>query len=197
MIAKHEIRLYACKHQLIYMFLLFCITTPVAVSGWLVVTSPTDGSSLMGPIFGALLLCVCGLSALNALTWLANWAAFQQPILMFSDAGVTYAPPHMPWRAFTIPWDDVTGMTILTHPYWDTNHLLVLARHPARYVSERRQRMSDWWDPSLRGAVIAVSTHWLDGDISTEHWTKLLDEVETTFAPEIARYNIQIHKVED
>lgn len=166
---------------------------------WLFLQNPLDVAT-SGPWYrasGVFFLIVFGLPAFDELAALCCHVALHQPVIRFSDAGVSYAPPSLPWRGFTIPWDDLGAIAILTHPYWETNHLVIQARHPARYVSPRRQRMTAWWNPKIGGAVIAISTHRLASDTSTEAWMMRLDEIERAFAPEIARSHIAVRRFEE
>lgn len=167
--------------------------------GWLFLQNPLDVTA-RGPWYratSAFFLILFGLPALDALAAIFFHLMLHRPIIRFSDAGVSYSPPSMPWRGFTIRWDDVGTITILTHPYWETEHLVIQARHPHRYVSARRQRMTAWWNPETGGAVIAIATHRLAADTSTGAWMRRVKDIERAFAPEIERYHIEVHRFEE
>lgn len=178
---------------------LLLATAPFAALGWLCLQAPL-GVAMEGLwfwAFGAFYFIVFSLPALDALAAIFFHVMLHQPIIRFSDAGVSYSPPQLPWRGFTIPWDDLGAIVILTHPYWETEHLVIQARHPHRYVSARRERMTAWWNPATGGAVIAIATHRLAGGVSTEVWMRRVKEIERAFAPEIARYHIEVHQFEE
>ncbi len=178
---------------------LLIATAPVAALGWLFLQAPMSlPFSVLGyRLYGAFWLIVFGLPALDALAAIFFHLMLHRPVLRFSDAGVSYSPPQLPWRGFTIPWDDLGAIVILTHPYWETEHLVIQARHPHRYVSARRERLTAWWNPATGGAVIAIATHRLAGGASTEVWMRRVKEIERAFAPEIARYHIEVHQFEE
>jgi hypothetical protein len=166
---------------------------------WLFLQNPLDVAA-RGPWYratSAFFLIIFGLPALDALAAIFFHAMLHRPILRFSDAGVSYSPPSMPWRGFTIPWNDLGAIVILTHPYWETEHLVIQARRPHRYVSARRERMAAWWNPATGSAVIAIATHWLAGGTSTDVWMRRVKEIEHAFAPEIERYHIEVHQFEE
>ena len=117
-------------------------------------------------------------------------------MIEMDESGVTYRALIAPWRSITIPWDDVSRLGFFR---WGGGRgcgavamrtvFYVHTRHPAHYASGLQRWLSAWWNPELGAATIAIPLERLD--LSALHTYKaFLDAIKTTFAPEIAEYNV-------
>ena len=151
-------------------------------------------SSLKVDILGVLCLLTFGITTLDSLVKLVFWRLFQQPILTMNTTGITYSSPRMPWHSIVVPWDDVTRMSVFRQragPYARTA-FLVHTKHPLRYISPIRQRVTAWWNPALQGATISISLASLDIGITRAQRRPTLERIKKTFAREIIQHDITV-----
>lgn len=192
MVPQREIRYYASIPKIILLLFIMAGLTFIGWNG--LVTGYNAYISWM-------LLSVGGLGALVALLWLLFTVALRQPILRINDAGLTSSPPLKPWLQRFIPWDDVgrIGINAQQLSKRTTNYYFVVeARRPDRYTAPASWlgRLSVRVYPTLAGVEMTVLLNWLFLRASRTRRAQLLERIKTTFAPEIAQYDIWLDETE-
>jgi hypothetical protein len=192
---RREIRYYASIPKIT--LLLLCFGSVTLASGWALESGYNSAGFWV-------LLVAFGLITLVPLTWLVLVAVFRQPILRVNGDGMIYSAPIKPWSHTVVRWEDVERIGIakqglssgrmyhLTYYY-----LIVEVGDPERFVSTGLMSLNAAMYPALAKAAIVVAFSQLYFIASThKQRERLLERIETTFAPEIIQYNVHVDRKE-
>lgn len=192
MVPSRELHFYASIPKIV--LLLLISVGFIAIGWWAWMTQHSLRVMLVG-MLGVAFGGVCSLTFLILILFLI---LFRKPILRFTDTGITFSQPLMPWRSTVMSWQDVVRIAIHAQGALHTTSylLIVQTRYPDRYISSKAQRFTSGWFPALAGVVISAQLNMLFLRASRERRTRMLERIHTTFAPEIYQYQVQVDEQE-
>lgn len=187
MTPSREIRYYLSIPK-VALFLGVCVV--IAAVGWQMLMSGKNA------IESWVMIVIGGVLSLTALIVLLYAVALRKPILKINDTGVTYSSPGRPWRSFTVPWDDVAQIGIdMQQGARGTKswYLAVEARHPGRYDAPLL-RINVAMYSAVKGVVLVAPLDDIFLWASRARGERLLEEIKTTFAPEIIHHAVMMRE---
>ena len=162
----------------------------IAAVGWQMLVSGKNA------IESWVMIGIGGVLSLTALIVLFYAVALRKPILKINDTGITYSPPARPWRSFTVSWDDVAHIGIDTQEGArgvKSYYLAVEARHPDRYTAPLL-RINVAMYSAVKGVVLVAPLDEIFLWASRARGERLLEEIKTTFAPEIIQHAVTVRE---